>query len=36
MSSVFSNGTRVAQGEGRSKQEAEVSAAERGLQVKGW
>ncbi|NBV76843.1 ribonuclease III [bacterium] len=36
VSAVSINGTRVAQGEGRSKQEAEVSAAERGLQVKGW
>lgn len=33
---VFIGQEKVAQGEGRSKQEAEQSAAEKGLQVKGW
>jgi ribonuclease-3 len=36
VSAVSINGARVAQGEGKSKQEAEVAAAEKGLQVKGW
>lgn len=33
---VFIGQEKVASGEGRSKQEAEQSAAEKGLQVKGW
>lgn len=36
VSAVSINGMRVAQGEGKSKQEAEVAAAEKGLVVKGW
>jgi len=33
---VFLNSEKIAQGEGRSKQEAEQAAAEKGLAVKGW
>ena len=33
---VFLGSEKIAQGEGRSKQEAEQAAAEKGLQVKGW
>ena len=33
---VFLSSEKIAQGEGRSKQEAEQAAAEKGLQVKGW
>jgi ribonuclease-3 len=33
---VFLGSEKVAQGEGRSKQEAEQAAAEKGLQSKGW
>jgi len=33
---VFLASEKIAQGEGRSKQEAEQAAAEKGLQVKGW
>jgi len=33
---VFLNSEKIASGEGRSKQEAEQAAAEKGLQVKGW
>lgn len=36
VSGVSINGTRIAVGEGKSKQEAEVAAAEKALQVKGW
>ena len=36
VSAVSINGVRVATGEGKSKQEAEVAAAEKGLVVKGW
>ena len=33
---VFLNSEKIASGEGRSKQEAEQAAAEKGLQIKGW
>ena len=33
---VFLGSEKIAQGDGRSKQEAEQAAAEKGLQVKGW
>lgn len=33
---VFLNGTKIAEGKGRSKQEAEQAAAEAGIQAKGW
>lgn len=33
---VFISSEKIAQGEGRSKQEAEQAAAEKGLAVKGW
>lgn len=36
VSAVSVNGARIAQGEGKSKQEAEVAAAEKALEVKGW
>lgn len=36
VSAVSINGVRVATGEGKSKQEAEVAAAEKGLLVKNW
>jgi ribonuclease-3 len=36
VSAVSINGARIAQGEGKSKQEAEVAAAEKALEVKGW
>ena len=33
---VFLGSEKIAQGDGRSKQEAEQAAAEKGLTVKGW
>lgn len=36
VSGVSVNGVRIAVGEGKSKQEAEVAAAEKALTVKGW